>query len=258
LLRNFLTDSYLERFYPNIINDRQGRQVGYTDAIQNGFEMLMNDLSGRGLDVRLLMVPVDLNRNASTTPNIQKLTAKTLSASEVGYAWEGSNQRRFVINLTSKTSLTDDWTFTLQGSNESERPEDDSDGWEDIEAIQYGTTTLAADIIEENATYTDLHKWYRLNVAKVAGTGSVTFTASLYETIFDPLIAFMTLKWIAASWKTGSNPRWDDMYELALKEYEDKIASIKFTYDSDQDGIPTPAESGTAAGGRIGSIGISA
>jgi hypothetical protein len=147
-------------------------------------------------------------------------------------------QRRFVVNLTAKT-LADDWSFILQGSNKNTRPDDVDTSWETVATIQYDGVTAAA---EDDTTFSVMYRWYRLNVTKTSGTGSVTFTASLYETNFDLLFAYKTLDLIAMSWKTGLNQKWDDMRADMAAQYESTLQAIKFTYDENRDGVPEVAE----------------
>jgi hypothetical protein len=251
MFRSFVNDAYLERYYPNIVNFRQGSQVDYSDSIDAAFELVLNELTNKGIDPRLCMVPIDLNRSTDATTNIQQLTSVTTSATLNSDAWEGKQQRRFVVDLTSKTELTDDWSFILQGSNKIERPDDADSTWVAVSTIQYDGTTLIADIVEENATFSTMYKWYRVRAVKSSGTGSVTFTASLWDTNADSLIAFKALELIAMSWKTGLNPKWDDMRNDMADRYEATMQAIKLTYDEDQDGIPEVQDEPKSANVRM-------
>lgn len=258
MLRNFVTDSDLEGYFPNIVNFRQGGQQDYSTAINKAFEFVIDDLENRGFKTRLMMVPIDLARDSDATANIQKLTSVTISATTSYDAWKGGRQRRFVVNLTDKSDLTDDWSFILQGSNELSTPEDDSDDWEDVETIQYDAGNTAEQVIENSEVFSTMYAYYRLKVVKNGGSGSVTFTASVYEKVFDFLIACKTLEFIAMGWKSGLNVRWDDMQEDMAVRFETALASIKCSYDADQDGIPEESEEKVSVGGRIGSMGLSA
>ena len=247
MLRNFVDDSYLERFYPNIINNRQGQQVDFSDTIENAFDLLVNELQSRGIDPRLCMVPVDLCRLRTDAPNIQSITSKTTSATWNGDPWEGTNQRRFVLNLTSKNTA-DDWTFYLQGNNALTKPEESDANWVTVTSLQWDGNTEAS---ENDVVITSFYRWYRVRAVKNSGSSSVTFTATLYETVFDELIAYRSLELIALSWKTGLNPRWDDMQAEMYKRYTERIQAIKFTYDTDENGIPEVAEEPQGAGVRF-------
>jgi len=258
MLRNFVNDEYLEKYFPDIVNYRKGGQVDYSGSISTAFELVMEDVIGRGLHPRRCMVALDLVRDEDASDNIQQLTSATISATTNYDAWEGDKQLRFVVNLTSKTVLTDDWSFILQGSNKATEPDDVDSTWETVKTIQYDTNTAAGDIVEETETFVTMYLWYRLRVVKNSGSGSVTFTASLYETAFDSLIAYRTLDIIARTYQTGLAEKWDVIKEQMKQEYEDRLASIKISYDSNDDGIPETTEGGVSVGGRIGSIGLSA
>lgn len=247
MLRNFVTDAFLEKFYPNIINNRQGGQVDYSETIGNAFDLLVNELQSKGIDPRLCMVPIDLCRLSTASQNIQSVTSKTTSATWNGEAWEGGNERRFVLNLTSKVTA-DDWSFLLQGSNLTSKPEEGDANWETVSTLQWDGNTAASEV---NTVITSLYKWYRVRAVKNSGSNPVTFTATLYETVFDELIAYRALELIALSWKTGLNPRWDDMQAEMYKRYVERMEAIKFSYDEDQDGIPEVAEPKFSAGVRF-------
>jgi hypothetical protein len=233
MLRNFVNDEYLEKFFPDLVNYRKGGQVDYSSQTATAFELILDELTNKGIDPRRLMTGLDLNRSDTVNSGIQQLTSKTASATENGYAWEGGTQRRFVLNLTNKSVAGDDWSFILQGSNSNDRPDDGDSSWETVSTIQYDANTEAS---EENSTFTSLYKWYRLRVVKTSGSGSVTFTASIYETIFDPIIAYKTLCLVSSSWQTGLAEKWDVIREQKQAEYDAAMQAVKFSYDSDDDG----------------------
>ena len=251
MIQNFLTDSDLEVYYPDLVSFRRGGQVDYSDMITKAHEMVVRDIINKGVNPRLLMVPIDLNRDADTDPNYQHLESWTLSDSDNGYAWEGKGREgRFVITISSRTADTG-WDFLLQGSNESDRPEDGSAYWTTIKTVSIvaangsGTT---------NYTFTDLYKWYRVKVTKTSGVGSVVFTAGVYETAFDPLIAHKAMQYVFAGWRTEPNDQWDLRLDEAKQAYTDALASIQFGMDSDEDGIADDTEGQSKVGGRFGSM----
>lgn len=246
-MRNFVNDTYLEQFYPDLINFRKGSQQDYSAVIDTAFSLVLNDLENRGVDTRLCMVPLDLNRSRTASQNIQQLTSTTVSATTNGTHWEGGMQRRFVVNLTSKT-LTDDWSFVLQGSNLTTEPASGDSSWETISTLQWDGTTAAS---EDNTTFTASYRWYRVRVVKNSGSGSVTFTASLYETKFDSIIAYKAIGLIARSWDTGMNPKFQVMAETMEAQYATGLQSAKVSYDRDEDGIPESTEAPRVTSVRI-------
>lgn len=252
MLLNFLADSDLQAYYPDMISFRRGGQVDYSDMIAKAHEVVIRDIINKGVNPRLLMVPIDLNRDADTDPNHQHLESWTLSASDVGYAWKGKGREgRFVITISDRTTGTG-WDFLLQGSNESDRPADASTYWTTIKTV---VIVAANGEGSTNYTFTDLHKWYRVKVTKTdAVVGSVVFTAGVYETAFDALIAHKAMQFAFAGWRTEPNDQWDLRYEEAKQAYIDALASVQFGIDSDEDGIADDSEGQSKVGGSFGSM----
>ena len=252
MIQNFLLDSDLEAKWPDLVSFRRGGQIDYSDMIDAAHQIVMNDLINKGQDPRLLMVPIDLNRDADTDPNYQHLELWTLSASDVGYAWAGKWGRgRFVIEISSRTASTG-WDFLLQGSNELDRPDDASTYWTTIKTV---VIVAANGEGLTNYTFNDTYKWYRLKVTKTdAVVGSVAFTAGVYETVFDNLIIYRALQMIASVWRTEPNDQWDMRYTEVKALYEDALNSIHFWIDSDEDGIADSTEGQSKVGGSFGSM----
>lgn len=252
MLLNFLVDSDLQAYYPDMVSFRRGGQVDYSDMIAKAHEVVIRDIINKGVNPRLLMVPIDLNRDATTDPNHQHLESWTLSASDVGYAWKGKGREgRFVITISDRTTGTG-WDFLLQGSNESDRPADASTYWTTIKTV---VIVAANGEGLTNYTFNDTYKWYRLKVTKTdAVVGSVAFTAGVYETVFDNLIIYRALQMIASVWRTEPNDQWDMRYTEVKALYEDALNSIHFWIDSDEDGIADSTEGQSKVGGSFGSM----
>jgi hypothetical protein len=234
MILNFIIDSDLERFYPDLESYRAGAQVDFSEQIDLAFEILLNDFQARGKSPRLLGVPLDLNRNDTST-HLQQLASTTISATTNAYAWEGGNERRFHVNLTSKTELGDDWDFILQGSNKNERPTDADSTWETVATLDWPAAAAAS---EDSVVFRTAYRWYRVRAVKNSGTGSVTYTACIHDTIFDNLITWKAIELIAMSWDTGLSTLWQTRVEEAKASYTSAIERIITTYDSDEDGIP--------------------
>ena len=247
-MRNFVDDTYLEQFYPDLINFRKGSQQDYSAVISTAFSLTLNDLENRGIDTRLCMVPLDLNRSRTATQNIQQLTSTTVSATTNGTHWEGGMQRRFVVNITNKSVHGDDWSVLLQGSNLTTEPDEADASWETVVTLPWVADAAAS---EDHETFTASYKWYRVRVVKNSGSGSITFTASLYETKFDSIIAYKAIGLIARSWDTGMNPKFQVMAEAMENAYTSGLQGVKFSYDHDQDGIPEITEPTRSSGVRL-------
>jgi hypothetical protein len=240
MIKNFITDSDLEAFYPDLESYRAGAQVDFSEQIALGFRLLLNDLQARGRNPRLLGVPLDLNRDSSST-HTQHLESATSSATENGYAWEADEfkGRRFCVNLTTKSTLGDSWSFILQGSNLTSRPEDADASWTTVETLTWAAAVAAS---EQSVVFDEMYRWYRLRVVKNSGSGTVTYTASVHDTIFDNLICWKAIELIALGWHTGLTSLWQTRVDEAKANYAAAIESIITSYDDDEDGVPEMPE----------------
>ena len=234
MIKNFITDTELERFYPDLESYRAGAQVDFSDQINLAFEILLNDFQARGKNPRLLGVPLDLNRDASTT-HLQQLVSEALTATDNGYAWESNNERRFHVNITTKSVSGDDWSVILQGSNKGERPTDSDSTWETVATITSAAAVAAA---ESSTVFRVMYKWYRRRLVATSVTGTLTFTCSVHDTIFDNLIVWKALELVAQGWDTGITDMWRSRVEEAKMNYNSAIDRIVASYDEDEDGIP--------------------
>ena len=249
MIKNFIVDNDLEAYYPDFVNYRRGGQLDFSDTISKAFDVVIRDIINRGFNPRLMMIPIDLNRDADTTENYQHLVSRTVSANDSGYAWEGSGREgRFVVNISSRTADTG-WTFELQGSNETERPDDASTYWETLSTVSIAVNGSGT----TNYLFTDLHKWYRLKVTLASGVGSIAFTCGVYETAYDHLIVHKTMEIAFAQWTTRLSNQWEFRYERARVDYEAALGSTRFAYDADEDGL-TEDDSVKKVGGSITSV----
>jgi hypothetical protein len=237
MIKNFIIDADLEAFYPDIESYRAGAQTDFSDQISLAFRTLLNDLQARGRNPRLLGVPLDLNRDASST-HLQQLVSETITTTDNGYAWEGTKERRFHVNITTKSTLGDAWTITLQGSNKTERPSDSDSTWETVATITSGAAVAAA---ESSTVFDSMYRWYRRRIT-VTGSGSIVLTCALHDTIFDNLISWKAIELIAQSWNTGLSTLWETRVQDAKANYVSVLEHVITNYDDNEDGIPEETE----------------
>lgn len=238
MLVNFIRTADLEFVWPDILGHRRGGQVDYADVIETAFKHVVNDFIQRGKKVRGMMVPVDLNRDAGS-PMLQYLKSGVVTGSVDGYAWAGNGREgRLVVVVAGRTDDSA-WAVKIQGSNESVRPADDSSYWADV-----CTVTIPADTDPGQFTETFVSKyvWYRRVVTLTGGTGTLTFTAAMYETTFDSIIVSKSLEMIAAANNTGLSPMWADRLSIARGDYESAIKTVSYVVDDDDDGYPDSTE----------------
>lgn len=234
MIKNFITDTDLERFYPDLESYRAGGQVDFSEQIDLAFEIMLNDFQARGKSPRLLGVPLDLNRDDTTT-HTQHLVSETISATDNGYAWEGNNERRFHVNITAKSVVGDDWSVILQGSNKTSRPDDNDSTWETVATITSGADVAAA---ESSTVFRVMYRWYRRRIVLNSGSGTLTLTCAAHDTIFDNLICWKSIELIAMGWDTGLSTLWQTRVEEAKASYQAAIERIVAAYDEDEDGVP--------------------
>ena len=252
MITNFVTDSFLQTIYPDIDSQRLPSQTDFSQIVSTAHELVIDDIENRGFDSRLCQVPIDLNRS-SADEDLQYFKSLTLTASTNRSAFKGNREKRFVVNVTAKTVNTA-WTFILHGSNESNEPAADSIYWiKVVELISNNADTIGQLTVKYSAKY----KWYRLR-AETSVISSVTFTACLYETIWDYLIMQMAMKLLFTSWSRQEGDTWDMRRGIAIDEYERLIDTIRINYDADEDGKPEASERNRIVGGQIGSISINA
>lgn len=247
MLNNFVRTIDIEAIYPDILSFHRNRGNGNDDlsfqaTIDRAFQTMMSDFQQRGKNPRLMMVPVDLNRDAGSTM-LQYLKSSTLSGNENGYAWVGIKGRegRFSVNVASRGAGTE-WEITVQGSNESERPADGSAYWVDVCSL-----TIADDDTggERNVTFLTKYRWYRRVVTLTAGAGIMAFTAALHETTFDDLVINKAIELICTGVSTGMSPMWSMRAELARANYDDGMKALQYTVDENEDGSPEGDETMT-------------
>lgn len=230
MITNFVTDDLLLAINPDITQHFSADQTDHSEVINTAYENVIDDIENRGLDARKCHVPIDLNK-LSTDTAFQYLRPLTKTATYEGEIFEGKRERRLVINVTSKTASTA-WTFTLQGSNEVDEPEASSSYWETVTTIISYTTDTTG---EKTVKFTKKYKWYRLR-AVPTGSTSITFTAALYETIWDFVIAYKAMQLIYAYWMKEENDIWDNRRKVAMEEYEKLMSVVKANYDLDDSG----------------------
>lgn len=253
MIVNFITDEYLEKFYPDILNYKAGGQNDYSGQIRTATERLLDDLVARNISPRLCMVPLDLNRGDASIQQLTTLNTNGLTFTGDLYhskMYKSVNQRRAFLSVIEKET-SDSWLWTLVGSNEVTPADASDESCEDVLVFEYAENDIASD---KNQTFIQEYKWYGFILTRVAGTGNLKFKAAVYETVFDRLIAYKALELIAASWKTGNNPRWDERRDDMQKEYESLLETIRINMDLNEDGVVDEPEKGKKVGATIGSF----
>lgn len=221
-----LYDQAIEKYLPR-------EQPDWNPQISEAFELLKDKIRARGVPVRLLGIPLDLNRLPTETAKQNTLTSFTKTANFSGKHIVGIDGfRRFVVNVTA-ISAASGFTFQLQGSNDQDiTNETEPSNWSLVSTL---TPTATG---ETSIVLADEYKYYRLNLT-VPGSGSpsVTFTASLVETYFDRWIIYEALALIYAMLSKETGDVWTEKSKSAMIAFDLAFDSYKFSEDLNDDNL---------------------
>lgn len=222
MLKNFITDTDLEENYPNIADYLPDSLDNWQSQIDQAFELVLNDIRSREIDARTLGIPLDLKLAATSTADVNTLTSSTEATSTTGTHIVGRDGfRRFALKVTALSGTA---SVALQGSNDlgidnSTEPTN----WVTI-------ATLTPTATGETSTVIDSQFRYYRRVSTVSG--SITYTAALYEVYFDLWIIYKSL-WLIFTY-LAKNP--DDIWDKRAKTYEamygSALTGFKFYLDS--------------------------
>ena len=228
--RNFITDTDLAPYHPNLQKQLWQGHPSYATQISEAFDRVNNDLFNMNVNPRLIMTPFDLKRQPSITGHIALLsTTETASTTSTSISCcEGF--RRFDINVTG---ITNPWVIQLQGSN--------SNQLSDFSNVPNASIT-ASSSVETSQVFSLEYAYYRYVSTPLSGGSSITYTASLLETMFDKLIIYKTFSLIFADFVRTQG----DQSEILKRDYNDAynrlIQHIKYSYDVNDDGLLEDAE----------------
>ena len=269
MMRNFITDDDLKIRHPNIAKSLWSTQTDFSFQIAKGFDRLMNDLHNTSINPRKIMIPMDLLAPINQDAN-QKLTITTATTNTnytphggsfeplVGWGQYGLpyvsgpgqflqeyyqnvyvnlNQRRFIANVLSVP--TGSWNIKLQGNNVQNSPDNtgvpdaNDPNWEDVTGALI-TVGDAGSTGEQSVIFYDQFRWYR---CRVEGTGSLQFTSSTVENIFDDCIVAAAMIYIYRDWIKEDGDQWAIRLKFAEDEYKLALETIHFMFDLNDSGI---------------------
>jgi hypothetical protein len=240
MIKNFITDTELEEHYPNLSDYLPDSLSSWSSQVSEAFELVLNDLRSRELDVRTMGIGLDLKRAADSSADQNTLTSSTEATSTTGTHIVGKDGfRRFCINVTALSGTA---SIAIQGSND----QNITDSTEPTNWTTIATLTPTA-IGESSVMFDSQYKYYR-RVSTVSG--SVTYTACLYEVYFDIWIIYKTY-WIIFNY-LSKNP--DDVWDKRAKMYDTLYSAVlsgyKFTVDSNDDNLITNQDEQNKSGQR--------
>lgn len=240
MIKSFITDTELEEHYPNITDYLPDTLTDWSNQIGEAFELVLNDLRSRELDVRTMGIGLDLKRSASSTADQNTLTSSTEATSTTGTHINGKDGfRRFFINVTALSGTA---SVAIQGSNDQQITDStEPTNWETIATLTPTATGESSVVIDSQ------YKYYR-RVSTVSG--SITYSACLYEVYFDIWIIYKTY-WIIFNY-LSKNP--DDVWDKRAKMYDTLYSAVlsgyKFSVDSNDDNLIGDSDEQNKSGQR--------
>jgi hypothetical protein len=227
VLKNFVSDNDLAKYYANISSLLPNGQNDWSGKIATAFNNVLNELASREIDPRLCMVPVDLK--LPTPVSNPPLTYTTEGAGTTGQAYSlGFNLRRLVVDVTV---FNTDWTIQLQGTNQTTQPvTGDSTVWDNVislSPVESGCCSIEFD---------NQYRWYRY--VSTAGSGPLTYAAYIVENSWDYVIIQGALALIFNDAIRAPGDIWSERYAFAMDRYSSSWQGLKAMYDANDDGIP--------------------
>lgn len=210
MLTNFVTDNHLKNYHPQLARQLWVGNSTYAAQIDEAFQRVMVDISNKGINPRLVMVPLYL------TDSYVVLAASTTGSTSTESDY---NLKRFVVDVTA---INGSHTVSVEGT-------DDSTTW-----ISIGSIPISV-IGTHNLEFTPSFKYWRYVFTKVTGTGA-TIRCSLVENIWDKLITYKTFILIFSDFRKEERDSWDLLVAQYERTYVSYLDSLKFLYDASDDG----------------------
>lgn len=234
MIRNFVTTTTLERYFPIITSYIPTGQTDFTEQINEAFEIVRDDLRARSMDIRRVGVPLDLKYAENNTDNHDGLISSTETATTTGLHIVGMNGfNRFAVSVSALTSTG--YSIALQGSNDIDVSSDTEPiNWDTIATVTPTTTG------ETVSSFTAEYKYYRY-VNTVTGS-SITYTVALYETQYDRWIAYKALELICGFLTKRDDDIWTSHKKEFAAKYSACLDSYKISYDENDDNITDEEE----------------
>lgn len=222
MLRNFITDADLKEYHPNLVNQLWVGSSTYSLQISEAFQRLYNDLYNVNLDPRLLMTPLDLKLESSSSSHSFPIAASITSTTTGSIVSAVDDTNRFVIDIDSVSGT---WTVSLQGSN-------NETSWQDIADCLTSITIVD----EYTKRFTNKYKYYRYVSTLVTGTGKLSYLVYLVDSALDLAIIYKAFEIIFADFSTSKDDRFADLEKKYEKLYNSILDSVRMQYDSDDSG----------------------
>lgn len=256
MLKNYIDDSDLQKYYPKINSYIWSGTSDYSVQTSEAFNQIVDDLIARELDYVRLGTPIDLLRTLTSTDYQHKLAYETFSVNDFQTHLQGFRGfRRLVIDVLSNSVTGSKGKLVLQGSNDigiSDSTEPAN--WIDISITTIGSAGVVSSVFQTEYEYyrvglyhTDSDDATADNVTTFTeGTsfaqGSFKISVSLVETYIDRWIIWKTFEMIFRDFSKEANDIWDKRAEECSRLYKQSLDGFKFIYDTNIDNLVTKAD----------------
>jgi len=239
MLINFITDTDLLTYYPQLGKYIPNTQVDYNPQISEAFELLQADLFNSGIDVKLLGTPLDLLRPVNSTQIQNTLTEALIDYVDLpktfDYVVRLQGYKRFCINVPFIFSGS--YIVSLYGSNDlnvsiTSPPQN----WSKIIDIEVSEQILYSKKFEHEYTY------YRVEVNSNNAQFSIKINTFLSETWIDKLIIYKALSLIGMANRKEQGDYSDLMYTNYDSLYQSLFAGVKMYIDANKNNLPESTE----------------
>ena len=230
MFKLFITDTDLQNYRPTLADELYSTQSSYSNQINEAYHRFLDDWRNAGRPLKDVMIPLDL-KGSSLTGN-QPLVSSAETVSTTGTSFQSyQDLRRFYINVGAVAGT---WILKVQGSN-------NNNDWTDIT----DSALTASSVGEQSVSFFAPYKFYRYSSS--AGT-SITYSAALYEGLYDPLIIYKTFEIVCGDFRRTASV--DSIWEKRRQEfkeiYTNAFNSLKYTEDLDETGTIEEGEDKSA------------
>jgi len=191
-LANYITDTELKAYAPNLLKYLWASQVSYATQINEAFRLVLDDLRARGVAIRQLgkSIPV-------TTSSVAGRDAFN----------------RFTVSVSVASSSC---VMTLQGSN-------DETTWESVASVSLSDFTGTTSLV-----FNSEYAYYKVVITGTAPT----YEAWISESYVDRPIIWRALEIIYEQFAKEPNDIWITRKMQAAEYYTNALASVQMLIDS--------------------------
>jgi hypothetical protein len=245
VLKNYIVDADLEKYYPNLSEFLWTGKVSYQAQIQEAFEFVCDEIRHRGIELRKFGTPLDLLRPEGTTTDQNVLASRTDTATYTSQYIIGQDSfTRLVIDVSSLSAQTG-FAFTLQGSNDvNVNASSPPTHWTDILTLK----PFQVGVI--SGTFTDEYKYYRFVTVQTGA--SISYTISLVDTTVERLVVWQSFRIIFEDFTREEGDIWFQRAKTAEDRYQKHLQVTRFFVDEDGDNRVTEKDVLTHMSARMG------